>query len=116
MVRPVRRRALAIPIEGSPAMTMAGTARYGFSLYDTLPKATHTFWVKREKTEGRPGAEEKSRAVLMGRAKGSRTAKPRAWYTLVKSARIPPRLRMRETVRRAINVLKAEMAQRVSRG
>jgi hypothetical protein len=104
-VRPTRRKFLAIPIEGSPALQPTGHARYGFSLYDTLPKGFRFWFV------GGP-----SGGVLMGQKKGQKGGKAQAWYSLRKSVHIPPRLRFHEHIRAAIATLKAQMAQAVKNG
>ena len=106
VVRPKNRKFLAIPIAGGPAFTPSGVQRYGFSLYSTLPKTTHSFWFQGDVSGG----------VLMGRKKSGRNPPAQAWYSLRKSVRIPPRLKMRESVRRAITDLKAQMVQAVNRG
>lgn len=102
-VRPVRRKFLAIPIEGSPAMTQAGVARYGFSLYDTLPKG-YSFWFLGDRSGG----------VLMGRKKGSKKAKAQPWYALKKMVYVKPRLQMRRDIKNAIKALREQLAAGVN--
>jgi phage gpG-like protein len=99
-VVPRTRKFLAIPIEGSPAMTKAGVGRYGFSLYNTLPKGYSFFFVG----NARGG-------VLMGRKKGKRGAIAEAWYRLVRSVRIRPRLGFRTYIKDAVKDLRRHLAE-----
>lgn len=99
-IRPVRRKFLAIPIEGSPAMTSAGVSRYAFSLRDTLPRASFWFWFVGNSSGG----------FLMGRRKvaGSKAV---AWFRLVKQVKIKPRLKFREYIRDAVRKFRDQLAR-----
>lgn len=103
-IRPKRAKMLALPIEGSPAMTPAGRARYpsggGNSLRTTLPR-DHHFWVH-ESASGK--------LYLMGRPKGG-TGEAEAWYRLRHSVTIKPRLRFVDSIRSYTTQLRTELAR-----
>jgi hypothetical protein len=106
-ITPKRRKWLAIPITGSPALTPSGVARYGTSLYDTAPT-----WAKLFFKKGRSS----NVAYLLGKASRGKNAKIVAWYQLRKSVKINPTLRFREHIKASIAELKATMMQTVNRG
>jgi hypothetical protein len=106
-ITPKRRKWLAIPISGSPAVEPTGAARYSTSLYDTAPK-----WAKLFFKAGRGS----SVAYLLGKASSGKNAKIVAWYQLRKSVRINPSLRFREYIKASVVELKSSMAQAVKNG
>jgi hypothetical protein len=111
-VRAVRAKMLAIPAEGSPALTAAGVPRYASPLRNSLP-TNYSFWVARF---GSKLALMGAKKAVGGKRSNAKNARPQVWYWLRKSVKIPPRLRMRETIRNAIDKLKAQMAAGVKRG
>lgn len=107
VVSPKKKKWLAIPMPGSPAVQPSGGPRYATSLYDTAPK-----WARLRFSRGKKAGV----AWLLGKASTAKSAPIVAWYQLRKQVRIPPRLKMREHIRNAIANLKAQMAQEINRG
>lgn len=86
-ITPKKARMLAIPIPGSPAVTPAGVSKYPSPLRANLPKS-HDFFL----------LETGGQVLLMGDRKGG--DKPRPWYVLKHSVKIPKRLGFKKTINR----------------
>lgn len=100
---PKRAKALAVPIQGGPAMTAAGVYRLGAGrLRDVLPQQFPdvSFFVT--------GSGD--RAVLMGQ-KGDEDPEP--WFVLLRSVKFGPKLGLTRTVRKYLGTLTKSLAQAV---
>lgn len=109
---PKHAKALAIPVRGGPAMTPSGVPRYpsgaGISLRSTLPK-DHRFWVMKS-ANGKVwlmGAKQEA----SGKMSRSKKGRAQAWFQLVKSVMLKPRMKFRESIRLYAKVFAARLAQ-----
>ena len=111
-VRAKPGRALAIPIEGGPALTAAGRPRYasgrGISLRQTLPSNTHNFWIYKS-LRGKVFLMGAKRTAAGRPARGKLT-RAQPWYLLVKRVRIRPRLKFIRTIRGYLRVFRNRLA------
>lgn len=94
VIRPKKAQMLAIPIKGGPAMTKRGHQIYHSPLRQHLPRELD-FFVARRKADGK--------LFLMDK-------RGRAWFTLVHSVRVLPKLGFIAFARKEINKLRDIMA------
>lgn len=98
VVRAKSGKFLRVPIKNGPALTPAGVNRYHGSFRRSAP-SDHSFYVIRS---------DSGNLLLMGKKKKS-GAKPKPWYTLVKSVTIPKRMGFLTAIKSRLNDLKRVM-------